>query len=396
MKRMKKELLFIVIALFILPMALVIIWPAQSEAKELKIAVITALSGAGAEWGRGVLHGAELASDEVNSKGGVKIGGEKYTIKLVAYDDKYTGAGGAAAAHKAVYEDKVKFIIGSISSASVLAFQDVTEKNKILVLANSWARDVLKPEKPYSFRMFMSSTQLAPGLAQMVHKLYPNIQTAVTVAPNDASGWSVAEDYVKGYEAIGIKVISKEFPERGTKDYYPMLNRIKAMNPGLIQDGALGVGAVAILTKQIRELGIKALPVGGATIDPDLLVKICGKKEAEDFTYPSVFNINSDKPIVVNFLKNFKKKYGEKATITYVDPSFYDAANLLFAAMEKANSTDSTKVRDSLETIREFEGVNGKLEFGGKETYGIDHQLYQSYYIAQIKDGRETILGWVR
>lgn len=392
----KKRLILVITFLFILQFAFGLGLQSRAEAKELKIAVITALSGAGAEWGRGVLHGAELATEEVNAKGGLNIGGEKYTFKIVAYDDKYTGAGGAAAAHKAIYEDKVNIIIGSISSASVLAFQDLTEKNKVLVLANSWARDVLRPEKPYSFRMFMSSTQLAPGIAQWVRKLFPKIETAVTVAPNDATGWSVAEDYVKAYEDIGIKVISKEFPERGTKDYYPMLNRIKAKNPGLIQDGALGVGAVAILTKQIRELDLKALPIGGATIDPDLFVKLCGKKEAEGFIYPSIFDVNSKKPIVVNFLKSFKKKYGEKATITYVDPSFYDATNLLFAALEKAKSTDSTKVRDALETIREFEGVNGKLEFGGKETYGIDHQLYQSYYIAQIKDGRETILGWVR
>lgn len=392
----KKRLIFVITILFILQFALGLGFQPRVEAKELKIAVISSLSGAGAEWGRGVLHGAELATEEMNAKGGLNIGGEKYTFKIVAYDDKYTGAGGVAAAHKAIYDDKVNIIIGSISSASVLAFQDLTEKNKVLVLANSWARDVLKPEKPYSFRMFMSSTQLAPGIAQWVRKLFPKIETAVTVAPNDASGWSIAEDYVKAYEDIGIKVISKEFPERGTKDYYPMLNRIKAKNPGLIQDGALGVGAVAILTKQIRELGLTALPIGGATIDPDLFVKLCGKKEAEGFIYPSIFDVNSKKPIVVNFLKSFKKKYGEKATITYVDPSFYDATNLLFAALEKAKSTDSTKVRDALETIRQFEGVNGKLEFGGKETYGIDHQLYQSYYIAQIKDGRETILGWVR
>lgn len=392
----KKRLIFVITILFILQFALGLGFQPRVEAKELKIAVISSLSGAGAEWGRGVLHGAELATEEMNAKGGLNIGGEKYTFKIVAYDDKYTGAGGVAAAHKAIYDDKVNIIIGSISSASVLAFQDLTEKNKVLVLANSWARDVLKPEKPYSFRMFMSSTQLAPGIAQWVRKLFPKIETAVTVAPNDASGWSIAEDYVKAYEDIGIKVISKEFPERGTKDYYPMLNRIKAKNPGLIQDGALGVGAVAILTKQIRELGLTALPIGGATIDPDLFVRLCGKKEAEGFIYPSIFDVNSKKPIVVNFLKSFKKKYGEKATITYVDPSFYDATNLLFAALEKAKSTDSTKVRDALETIRQFEGVNGKLEFGGKETYGIDHQLYQSYYIAQIKDGRETILGWVR
>ncbi|MCK4829607.1 ABC transporter substrate-binding protein, partial [bacterium] len=86
--------------------------PSISEAKTLKVACITALSGTGAVWGRGILHGAELAIEEVNAKGGINIGGEKYKIELIPYDDKYTAAGGVAAAHKAVFSDKVKFIIG--------------------------------------------------------------------------------------------------------------------------------------------------------------------------------------------------------------------------------------------------------------------------------------------
>ncbi|HUU40472.1 MAG TPA: ABC transporter substrate-binding protein, partial [Desulfatiglandales bacterium] len=66
-----------------------------TESKTLKIAVITALSGAGAVWGRGILHGVELATEELNASGGLNIGGERYKVKLIPYDDKYTGAGGA-------------------------------------------------------------------------------------------------------------------------------------------------------------------------------------------------------------------------------------------------------------------------------------------------------------
>jgi len=363
------------------------------EPKTLKVAVITALSGTGAEWGRGILHGAELAIEEVNAQGGVDIGGEKYRIEVVVYDDKYTAAGGTAAAHKAVFSDGVKFIIGPISSASGLAMQEITEKNKVLLIADTWAREFLGPGKPYTFRVFMTSTQAASGLARWVKKKYPHAKTVVTVAANDASGWSVAEDYKGAYEAAGIKVIAQEFPERATKDYYPVLTRIKGQNPDIIQECAIGVGAAALLTKQAKELGIKAPVIGGAWIDPDTFVKSAGGPEfAEGYIYPVVFDRNSKDPKIVEFVKKFQAKYGPNEPMTTVDPSFYDGTRLFLEALKRAGTIDVDKVKEALEAIEEFDGVLGKMRWTGKETYGINHQIHQSFYVAEIKNGREVII----
>jgi branched-chain amino acid transport system substrate-binding protein len=364
-----------------------------AEGKTLKIAVITALSGAGAVWGRGILHGVELAVDAVNASGGLNIGREKYTVELVSYDDKYTGAGGAAAVNKAVFSDKVKMIIGSISSASVLTMQETTEPNKILLFADSWAREVVSPKKPYTFRMFMTSTQAAPPLSRAIKKLHPNAKKVVTMAANDASGWSIAGDYEEAYKKLGMEVI-KEFPERTTKDYYPILTRLKAKNPDIIQDCAMGVGAAALLTKQAKELGMTAAMVGGAWVDPDVFVKSAGGKEfAEGYTYPIVFDRNSKDPKVVAFIKRFRAKYGEKESITTVDPSFFSAAKFVFHALEKAGTVDDTdKIKASMESIQEFDGVLGEMRWGGKETYGINHQIIQPCKVAQIKDGKEVVI----
>jgi branched-chain amino acid transport system substrate-binding protein len=367
--------------------------PSITEAKTLKVACITALSGQGAVWGRGILHGATLAIEEANAKGGVTIGDEKYKIKLIQYDDKYTAAGGVAAAHKAVFSDKVKFIIGPISSASGLAMQDITEKNKVILIADTWARDFLGPKKPYTFRVFMTSTQAAPGLARWTKKLYPNAKTVALIAANDASGWSIMGDYGPAYEKVGVKTITKELPERTTKDFYPVLTRIKGKDPDLIQECAFGVGAAALLTKQRKELGVRAPIIGGAWVDPKNFVKNAGGAEmAEGYVYPVVFNRKSKDPALVEFMKKFRKKYGEQESITTVDPSFYDGTRLFFAALEKAGCTDPDKVKEALESIQEFQGILGKMRWIGMETYGINHQILQSFYIAQIKNGEEVIL----
>ncbi|MBW1784215.1 MAG: ABC transporter substrate-binding protein [Deltaproteobacteria bacterium] len=370
--------------------------PVSSQAadtKTLKIGLITALSGAGAVWGRGILHGAEMATEELNARGGLNIGGDKYKVELVVYDDKYTGAGGAAAVHKAVFSDKVKMIIGSISSASVLTMQETTEPNKILLFSNSWARKVVSPKKPYTFRMFMTSTQAAPYVARTVKDMYPNAKKVVTLAANDASGWSIGGDYAKAYEDLGMEVI-KEFPERKTKDYYPILTRIKAKKPDVIQECALGVGAAALLTKQAKELGIKAPVVGGAWIDPKTFVKSAGGvANAEGYIYPIVFDRSSKAPAVVEFIKKFRAKYGDKESITTVDPSFYDATRMVFAGLEKAGTVDDTaKIKAAMEGIQEFEGIFGKMKWTGMETYGINHQILQPLIIAQIQNGKEVII----
>jgi branched-chain amino acid transport system substrate-binding protein len=389
----KRGWILIITLLLVFPVAWGIGMQSTAEAKELKIAVITALSGSGANWGRGILHGAELASDEVNAQGGLLVGGEKYTITLIPYDDKYTAQGGAAAVHKAVFSDKVKIIIGSISSASVLAMQEVTEKEKILLYADSWAREPISPQKPYTFRPFMTSTQAAPGMARWAKKAFPQVKTVVTVAANDASGWSIGKDYEEAYKKEGFKVLT-EFPERGIKDLFPLLTKYKGTDAGIFQDCALGVGTAALLHKQIKEMGLKATAVGGAWVDPNEFIRAAGGAEmAEGYAYPVVFDRNSKDPAIVDFIKKFQKKYGEKAFMDTPDPSFYDGTRLLFAALQKAGTVEDTdKIRLALESIEKFQGVLGEMRWGGKETYGINHQIIQHHHIAQVQNGKEVII----
>jgi branched-chain amino acid transport system substrate-binding protein len=368
-----------------------------AAAQTLKIGIIGPLSGPGAVWGQQIVRGAEMASEEISAKGGLPIGNEKYSIKLIPYDDKYKGPDGLTAANKLVFDDKVKVILGSISSASILAFQVVTEPNKVLVLCNSFSHQVLDINKPYTFRILMTSLEKAPLEVGWVAKERPKVKNVITWAPNDVSGWDVTKHYLKAFNSNGINVLLSEYYERGTKDFYPILTRIKAKNPDLLYSCGSPPGDVALMVKQARELGMKCMIMGhaGSVEDPEKFVGIAGKKSAEEYTYGTDFNFISQEPRAAQFIEKYVKKYGHPC-YGYVDPCFYDAVMALSYAIQKVGALDSDKIRDMLSQISDYQGVMGPFKFSGKGDYGIDRQRMTTCFIAQIKDGKQVILSQVR
>jgi len=109
--------------------------PAAAAEKTLEIGVLGPLSGGAASYGVELLRGAEMRSDEINKAGGLKVGGDVYKIKLIAYDHKASAADAATAANKLVFQDKVKYIIGNAVGATCNASQTVTEPQKVLFAA---------------------------------------------------------------------------------------------------------------------------------------------------------------------------------------------------------------------------------------------------------------------
>src|ERR1700693_2177128 len=82
--------------------------PAGAASKTLLFGVSTPLSGAAAPPGRGTLRALELASEDINSAGGIKVGADTYTIKLVVYDSKHETREGVSIANKLIFHDKVQ------------------------------------------------------------------------------------------------------------------------------------------------------------------------------------------------------------------------------------------------------------------------------------------------
>jgi branched-chain amino acid transport system substrate-binding protein len=73
--------------------------------------------------GKQDIEAAQLAADQINAKGGVK--GAK--IELVVYDDANSPVEAVSAAQRLIDQDRVKMIIGQISSTTALAVLKVAQ-----------------------------------------------------------------------------------------------------------------------------------------------------------------------------------------------------------------------------------------------------------------------------
>jgi branched-chain amino acid transport system substrate-binding protein len=356
--------------------------------EELKIGAIGSLSGGGTAWGLALQRGVTLAIDEATKAGGLKIGGKTYMPKLVMYDDQYTATGGKTAADRLVNLDKVKYIIGPIGSPPVLASVAVSSPAKVIQLSNGFAPAILKNDakSPYNFRVMNSNVEFGPAMIKWLHKNYPAIKKVALIAPNDAVGQAVIPTLVEAYKANGIEVWTEMY-DRGMKEFTPLLTRMMAQNVDLFDLNSNAPGEAGLLLKQARQAGYQKMiwQVGGPSVDE--IINVAGPL-ADGFLSYETFDFSS--PQAQAFDKAYHAKWD--GIINAQAPGWYNAAKILFKAMETAGSTDVTAVRDALMKVEGYDsGMYGPVVWGGQADYGVAHQLLLPFWIVEVKNGKSTI-----
>ncbi len=368
--------------------------PGDAQDKTLAIGVLGPLSGGAASYGVELARGAEMRADEINKAGGLKVGADVYRIKLITYDHKAIAADAATASNKLVFQDKVKFIIGNAVGATCNAVQTVTEPQKVLFAFVCWGTKNLGPDKPYSFRSLLSQWEVAEPFYRWIKEKHPTIKRVAVISPNDTSGIDTNTAVVKAAKGLGFEVTADEYYERGTKDFYPLLTKILAGKPDIIDVAAAPPGEAGLLLKQARELGYKGAKGWTAGTNPITVIAVAGKEAAEGVWSPANINVKSDfvNPLVRKFGDEYEKRYKEVPGVIAV--ANYSAFDVITKAMQEARSIEPEKVLAAL-IQRPYETVWGALVIGGKETYGIDRQFLYPLVISEVRDGKVVDLGQV-
>ena len=374
--------------LLAMPLVFCTLAPAIAQ-EELKIGGIGPLSGGGTAWGLAVQRGVEMAIDEVNKAGGLKVGEQTYQPKLIMYDDQYTAAGGRTAAERLINLDGVKYIIGPIGSPSALSVVPISNQAKVIVLSNGYAREILKNDSgsPYNFRAMNSNIEFGPAMVKWLREHHPELKKVAIIVPNDATGQAILPTLGETYKANGFEVWSETY-ERGTKEFMPLLTRMLAQNVDLLDLNSNAPGEAGLLLKQARQVGYKKMiwQVGGPSVDE--IISIAGPL-ANGFLSYDVFDFND--PSAKAFVETYRAKWS--GVINAQTPGWYNATKILFKAVQEAGTLDTDKVRDSLMKIEGYDaGIYGPVTWGGKSDYGVAHQLLNKFWISEVKDGASHAL----
>ena len=188
-------------------------------------------------------------------------------------------------------------------------------------------------------------------------------------------------DYVRGlaeffrdsFEAGGGKVVVWETYTGEDNDFSAILSKVKDANPDILYVPDY-YSKVNLIAAQAREKGITATMMGGDGWDSEDL----DRTVTDGAYFTNHYSGDDPRPIVQDWIKKYKDKYGSEpdalATLAY------DAANILFTAMEKAGTDDPAKVAAAMESM-EFDVVSGHI------TYDSKHNPVKPAVILQIKDG---------
>ncbi|MBR0784734.1 ABC transporter substrate-binding protein [Bradyrhizobium iriomotense] len=359
------------------------------SAETLKLGVLATLSGAGTAWGISMQGAAELAAEDVNSKGGLEVGGKKYNIEVVAYDDHYKAADALTATNRLIFDDGIKYIVGPLGSAPSLAVLPVTTENKAITMTMAFTPKALSPDFPFSFRPVIPTDIFSDPQIKWVAKRL-GVKRVGALFPNDESGQQIAVVVEAAYEAAGAKMVSKEFFERERVDFVPLLTRVLAQNIDAFELDGNSPQTAGLLVKQLRELGFKGPIIrtgGDATAD---IVKIAGAEASERIYVHQ--SIDPSAPAMAAYTKRFEAKY--KVPMNAFSPFFYANIQLMFEAMKKAGTVaDTDKVRQQMLSLTGFETVLGKVGWTGQEQWKSNQQLDAPYYIAVLKGGVAAIVA---
>jgi branched-chain amino acid transport system substrate-binding protein len=327
-----------------------------------------------------------MVRDDINSKGGIKIGGDTYKIEVIAEDNYFTSEGAAAAANK-LLEKKVDISYACIVSHTTLAAQAVFEPAHVLTI-NTANDDRVISESKLGFRVFWSPTLMVPPELKWVAKEHPEVKRFAKIDGNTESAKFNHKKILEFMPRMPFELVDAEFFEPGTVDFYPLLTKILAQKPDLIYSLDAVPAEWALIHKQARELGYKGLFMYGTDCpDPELL-QVAGKEVAEGSIGVSyaVRGANASEAAKA-YVKSYEAAHG-----TFAGGSIMVSAPMyaILQAMQDIGSIDSVKVAAELELGKEYAmpclgGEKGS--FGGKETFGRNAQWYGPLWLTAMQDG---------
>ncbi len=326
----------------------------NSGGEPIKVGVYGDLTGQTSSFGQSTKNGIELAVEEINAAGGVN--GSK--IVLVIEDDQGRPEQAKTVVSKLINQDKVRAVLGEVASTNSLAAAPVAQEAKIPMITPSSTNPKVTEVGDYISRVCF----IDPFQGAVMAKFAANTLKAKTAAILG----DVNSDYSKGltqffeeeFAKLGGKVLAKEAYTQTDPDFKGQLTKIRELKPDVIYVPGY-YGQVGIIAKQARELGINVPLLGGDGWDSPEIWSLGGEALKNTFI-SNHYSAENPAPEIQNFVKAYKAKF--KVEPDSLSALAYDAAKVLADAIKRAGgASDSAKLKDAINSTKDFAGVTGKI-----------------------------------
>jgi branched-chain amino acid transport system substrate-binding protein len=323
---------------------------AANAGDEVVIGAAWPLSGAFGYNGEAVLAGAEAAVADINEAGGIEsLDGAE--LKLTSVDAGATPESASSAVNRLLRDESMVAIAGSWLSSLTLAASEVTERQGVPMVSESFADEVTDREGfSHVFSYAPPSSQLAqlimdssiPGIEEAGDK----VETIAVVGDNTAAATPLQDGLVAEAEKRGLEVAMTEQWATPLQDASGVAQKIANGDVDAVYMIAFGFSDVSSLVSQLRSRGVD-VPIiqnGGQAIVPQW-------REAGDdiiglssFVYTNPLNKSAD--LAADLAKATDSPYVWQDQL-----GGYFAVQVIAAALEEAGSADREAVNDALHSL---------------------------------------------
>ncbi len=333
----------------------------------MKLGVLQALSGKVASLGQEQIHGIELA---IMQRERQILG---HPIALQIEDDGCTAEGGANAALKIIADPQIVAILGSTcSGAAVTAAQAVSDAGLVMISGNNSAPFLTsvagKPAPHWHagyFRTVPNEETAGRAAAQYAYEKL-GLRKAATINDGDIYTQGLTSGFEAAFRQLGGEIVLSTAVDKKDEQMEPVLTAVINARADILFFPLFQPEGNHILLQAKAMTGFEdiILMSDGALLDTTFLEAVGEKGKGLYFVGPD----KATGPAIEALEAQYRVAFKSSPAVNYYQNAF-DAANLLFAAIEKVAVLDPSgslhvgrqALREAMVKTSHFKGVTGQL-----------------------------------
>ena len=326
------------------------------------------------------IHGANVAVDLFNKKGGV-LG---RPVMILEADDASNPDTAVKVATKFIKEERVDVLMGTLNGGCALAVSALAQmENTLFMVTGAYIPELTGVAcNVHTFVFMPSARMMAQAVAPHIAKAYGTRWYMITAATVD--GKAAAQAMLDAGKPQDVDFVGETVTPFGATGFAPAFTEAKAKNPTAIILNLYGWDLVHALKAYTKlELAKEKIGVGGM---------IAGEQIGRPLGYANnagIWGLIWDPKINTDGSRRFIQGVIDKYNHTPTSRCYlgYAAMMQILEAMQRAGSTDTAGLINALEG-HEFDG----LKVGTSFFRAWDHQHVQDVLVGEAF-GKELGLG---
>lgn len=353
-------------------MAAIILGTGLARADDFLIGVATAQTGQLAPYDQPALAGFKLAIDDINAKGGL---GGKYKVRLLIKDTRSDTAQTATVGQELI-DEGAKVMISPADADPSIAIGQLTQPRRIPTITLGGTAPILtQAVGDAMFGSFPADNLQATAIAdyaisQDKHSAY------LLVSPDSTYTANLPEYFGKVFEAKGGRVMGRGSFTMGQPDFSAEVTKIKNLQqkPDIIVTSAMEPDFPAFI-RQLRAAGV-GIPIYGADAMNTPTIRGLGSLvdglvfTAAGYPFPG--------SKLEGFNAAFTKAVGHAPETTY-EVNGYEIGMIIDQAVKNAGSDDPAAIRAAIASLKDFEGITGKITYAGTTGMPVRDVILMQY-----------------